>query len=346
MRQIVLPRPDDWHIHLRDGPALTTTVPHCARYLGRALVMPNLQRPVTHVDLALAYRERIVAQIPEGSTFTPFMTLYLTDGTSPDEVRRAAACEHILAFKLYPAGATTHSSAGIRGIEALYPVFEVMEREDVVLCIHGEVTDPDSDIFDRERIFIERHLSSIIERFPRLRVVLEHITTADAAEFIRASSPKVAATITAHHLLLNRNDMLVGGIRPHNYCLPVPKRERHRAALVAAACSGDPHYFFGSDSAPHARHRKEAACGCAGVYTAHALVEACAEAFDHRGALDCLGDFCGGFGADFYGLPRHTETITLREEKWAVPADYPFEDDRLIPFMAEREMTWRAQGTA
>ena len=344
MRQIVLPRPDDWHIHLRDGLALATTVPHCARYLGRALVMPNLHPPVTHVELALAYRERIIAHVPEGSPFKPLMTLYLTDDTTTDEVRRAAACEHIMAFKLYPAGATTNSSAGIRGIEALYPIFEIMEQEDVVLSIHGEVTDSDCDIFDRERVFIERHLAAIIKRFPRLRVVLEHITTADAAEFIRTASPRVAATITAHHLLLNRNDMLAGGIRPHNYCLPVPKRERHRAALMEAACSGDPHFFFGSDSAPHARHRKEAACGCAGVYTAHALSEACAEAFDHCDTLDRLGDFCGGFGADFYGLPRHTETITLREDSWTIPADYTFEDDRLVPFRAGREMTWCVQG--
>ncbi|MBI1195681.1 MAG: dihydroorotase [Gammaproteobacteria bacterium] len=341
MRQIVLARPDDWHIHLRDGDALATTVPHCARYLGRGLVMPNLQPPVTRVELALAYRDRILRHVPDGSAFTPLMTLYLTDDTPADEVRRAADSEHVMAFKLYPAGATTNSAAGIHGIEALYPIFEVMEREGVVLSIHGEVTDRDCDIFDRERVFIDRHLEEIVKRFPSLRVVLEHITTADAVEFVRAASHHVAATITAHHLVLNRNDMLVGGIRPHHYCLPVPKRERHREALVEAACSGEPRFFFGSDSAPHGRSRKEAACGCAGVYTAHALVEICATAFAHRGALKRLNDFCSGFGADFYGLPRTTETVTLVEEPWTVPEDFPFTGDRLVPFHAGQEMAWR-----
>jgi len=305
--------------------------------------MPNLQPPVTHVELALAYRERILEHVPEGSAFEPLMALYLTDGTSADEVRRAAAAEHILAFKLYPAGATTNSSAGVHGIEALYPVFEIMERENIVLSIHGEVTDHDCDIFDRERVFIDRHLTEIVNRFPSLRVVLEHITTADAVEFVRASRAHVAATITAHHLVLNRNDMLVGGIRPHHYCLPVPKRERHRGSLVEAAGSGEPRFFFGSDSAPHGRERKEAACGCAGVYTAHALIETCATAFAHHGALDRLGDFCSGFGADFYGLPRNTETVLLTEELWTVPDDYPFEDDRLVPFKAGQEMAWRVR---
>lgn len=343
MRQIVLARPDDWHVHLRDGNALATTVPHCARYLGRGLVMPNLQPPVTRVEQALAYRDRILQHVPSDSAFAPLMTLYLTDDTAADEVRRAAASEHIMAFKLYPAGATTNSAAGIRGIEALYPIFETMEREGVVLSIHGEVTDRDCDIFDRERVFIDRHLTEIVKQFPGLRVVLEHITTADAVEFVRAASRHVAATITAHHLVLNRNDMLVGGIRPHHYCLPVPKRERHREALVEAACSGEPSFFFGSDSAPHGRSRKEAACGCAGVYTAHALIEICATAFAHRGALERLNDFCAGFGADFYDQPRNTETVTLVEEPWTVPVDYPFNEEVLVPFYAGREMAWRVR---
>jgi len=340
--ELTITRPDDWHVHLRDGDALRDTCGDMARYFGRAIVMPNLTPPVATVDQALAYRERIVdamADLPR--RFEPLMTLYLTDSTSPDEIRRAAECEHVHAVKLYPAGATTNSEGGVTELERLYPVLESMERADLPLLVHGEVTDHDVDIFDREKVFIERHLVPITTRFPALRVVLEHITSGDAVQFIQSASDCVAATITAHHLLYSRNDMLAGGIRPHLYCLPVLKRDVHREALRAAAVSGDRRFFLGTDSAPHSTARKESACGCAGVYTAHAALEFYATVFEELDALDKLEAFASQFGADFYRLPRNPDTITLRREAWKVPGQLRLGRGALTPLGASEEQAWR-----
>ena len=336
-------RPDDWHIHLRDDAALATTVPHAARYLGRALVMPNLRPPVTTLAEAQAYRRRILAAIPEGRRFEPLMTLYLTDATTADEIAAARASGLCPAAKLYPAGATTHSQAGVHDIEALDDCLAAMQENDLVLCIHGEVTDPDSDVFDRERLFIERHLSRIVRRFPRLRIVLEHITTRAAVDFIRESRAGVAATITAHHLLYNRNALFTGGIRPHYYCLPLLKREDDRKALIAAACSGDPRFFYGSDSAPHPRADKETACGCAGIYTAHAGIEFCAEVFAEAGALDRLEGFCALHGADFYDRPRNSDRIRLVRADWDVAERFDYAGDDLVPLRAGERVGWRIE---
>ena len=341
MDQFTITRPDDWHIHLRDGAALATTVPHVARIFGRAIVMPNLRPPLSTVQDAISYRERIMAAVPAGSAFRPLMTLYLTDGTPPEEILRAKESAHVYAAKLYPAGATTNSDAGVTSLEGLFPTFEAMQRHDLPLLIHGEVTDTEVDIFDRERVFIERHLIPITERFPDLRVVLEHITTMEAVEFVAGASPHVAATITAHHLLLERNAMLAGGIRPHLYCLPILKRATHRNALVKAATSGSPKFFLGTDSAPHARPAKETACGCAGIYTAHAAIELYAEAFDNAGALDRLEGFASFHGPDFYKLPRNTERIALQRQAVPVPDSFPFDGDTLIPFRAGGTVQWR-----
>ena len=340
MDSITLIQPDDWHLHLRDGDAMRDVLADSARQFGRAIIMPNLRPPVTTVADALAYQERIRSALPVGSTFEPLMTLYLTDRTSPEEVARAAESADVHAFKLYPAGATTNSDAGVNELEALYPVLAAMERHDVPLLVHGEVTDAEVDIFDREAVFIDRHLASIIERFPALRVVLEHITTREGADFVRDSRAGVAATITAHHLLHNRNALLAGGIRPHFYCLPVLKREPHRQALLAAATSGNPKFFLGTDSAPHARQQKESACGCAGCYTAPAAMALYATAFEAANALPALEGFASCHGADFYRLPRNTNTIRLIRQPWQVPESLPFGEDELIPWLAGETLHW------
>ena len=342
---LTLTRPDDWHLHLRDGAALAAVLPDTARQFGRAIVMPNLKPPVTTVADAEAYRARILAALPAGMAFEPLMTLYLTDRTTPDDIVRAKASGIVHGVKLYPLGATTNSDAGVSALEHCLPVLEKMAEVGLPFLLHGEVTDPDIDIFDREAVFIERTLAPLIARLPELRVVLEHITTAQAAEFVAGASANVAATLTAHHLLMNRNAMLVGGIRPHHYCLPVLKRETHRQALLKAATSGSAKFFLGTDSAPHARHTKEAACGCAGMYTAHTALELYAEAFDSVGALDQLEAFASFNGPDFYRLPRNTDTVTLRRESWTVPATLAYLDDApLVPLRAGETLGWKLQG--
>lgn len=341
MQTLTLTRPDDWHLHLRDGPVLATTVAHSARQFARAIVMPNLKNPVTTTELALAYRDRILAAIPDGLAFCPLMTLYLTDETSIDEIKRAGNSKHIAALKLYPAGATTNSASGVTDLERTYSVLEEMIEFGLPLLIHGEVTDPSVDIFDREKVFIERHLEPLTARYPELKIVLEHITTRDAVEFVTESSENIAATITPHHLLLNRNAMLVGGIHPHHYCLPVLKRETHRAALIDAATSGDPKFFLGTDSAPHEVASKESACGCAGIYSAHAAIELYIEAFEAADALDKLEGFTSFYGADFYGLPRNRDTVSLVRRAWEIPRSYPFgEEGSLQPFRAGESLAW------
>ena len=341
---LTLTRPDDWHLHLRDNAALAAVVGATARTFGRAIVMPNLKPPVTTLAMADAYRRRIIAALPPGSPFQPLMTLYLTETTSPTEIARAQASGFVPAIKYYPAGATTHSDSGVGAIERAYPAFEAMARAGMVLCVHGEVTDPDVDVFDRERIFLERHLAAIVREFPDLRVVVEHITTWQAAAFVSAAGPNVAATITPQHLLYSRNALFTGNfLRPHLYCLPVLKRETHRQALVAAAVSGNPKFFLGTDSAPHARGAKESACGCAGCFSAPAALEMYAEVFEDAGALDRLEGFASFHGADFYGLPRNTGTVTLRRESWQVPAELPFGSETIVPLRAGEPLRWRVQ---
>jgi dihydroorotase len=341
MRTLTLTRPDDWHLHLRDGAQLASVLPFTARQFARAVVMPNLKPPVTTVASARAYRERILAALPAGLKFEPLMTLYLTDRTPPAEIRAARESGFIVGAKLYPAGATTHSDAGVTAIENIYPALEAMEECGLVLQVHGEVTASDVDVFDRERVFIDRVLTGVVERFPKLKVVFEHVTTREAVAFVRSARAGVAATITPQHLLLNRNALFQGGIRPHHYCLPVLKREADRTALVEAATSDDPRFFLGTDSAPHAKHTKEHACGCAGIFSAHAAIELYAEAFDRAGRLDRLQAFASERGADFYGLPRNRETITLAREPWNPPATYTFGDDTLVPFRATETIEWR-----
>lgn len=344
MSELTITRPDDWHVHLRDGAALPHTCADMARYFGRAIVMPNLSPPVATVAEALAYRERIVAAMTTlPRQFDPLMTLYLTETTDADEILRAAECEHVHAIKLYPAGATTNSAAGIAHLDAISPVLAAMENADIPLLVHGEVTSHDVDIFDREKVFIDEHLIPITRRFSKLRVVLEHITTADAVQFVQDSAANVAATITAHHLLFNRNDMLVGGIRPHYYCLPILKRNSHQQALLTAATSGNPSFFLGTDSAPHSTASKESGCGCAGVYTAHGALEFYAQVFEEQGALDKLQDFASHFGADFYQLPRNTDTVTLRKSQWQVPATLPLGDTNLTPLYAGQHVQWQVK---
>jgi dihydroorotase len=311
------------------------------RRFGRAIVMPNLQPPITTTEAALAYRDRIRAALPSGSRFQPLMTLYLTDGTPPQEIEKAHKSGAVRAVKYYPAGATTHSESGVTDLERCHGVFEAMSDCGMPLLVHGEVTDPDVDIFDRERVFIDRVLAPLTKRFPRLRVVLEHITTREAAEFVASAPANIAATITAHHLLLNRNALFAGGVRPHHYCLPVVKRETHREALVAAAVSGSPKFFLGTDSAPHPRDAKETACGCAGIYTAHAALELYAEAFDQAGAIEKLEDFANRFGADFYRLPYNSDRVTLEKTSVQVPHELPFGADTLVPFRAGQAVAWR-----
>ena len=341
MRRITITRPDDWHLHLRDGPHLRAVLPDTARRFARAIVMPNLKPPISTVKLALEYRGRILDALPAGARFEPLMTLYLTDATRPSEIAEARASARVHAVKYYPAGATTHSDAGVRDIAKCGPVLEAMEKHGLPLLVHGEVTDPDVDIFDRERVFIERVLAPLVDRHAGLRVVLEHITTREAVQFVEVTGANVAATITAHHLLLNRNALFQGGMRPHHYCLPVLKREAHREALVEAATSGNPKFFLGTDSAPHARNAKETACGCAGIYTAHAALELYAVAFEEAHALDRLEGFASRFGAQFYGLPANAGTITLEREAWKVPETLPFGVERLVPLRAGETLPWK-----
>ena len=340
--ELTITRPDDWHAHLRDGAALEHTCADLARYFGRVIVMPNLSPPATTVAEAALYRERILAAMaPLERRFEPLMTLYLTDRTDAAEIQLAAASSFVHAVKLYPAGATTNSAAGVAHLEGLYGTLAAMEEADLPLLVHGEVTDHDIDIFDREKVFIDRHLVPVVERFPGLRIVFEHITTRDAVAFVREARPGVAATITAHHLLFNRNDMLVGGIRPHYFCLPILKRNVHQLELQEAATSGNPRFFLGTDSAPHSTANKETRCGCAGVYTAHAAIELYAEVFEQLGALHALEGFASHFGPDFYRLPRNDDTITLRQEQWQVPGQLPLGRDVLTPMRAGENMSWR-----
>jgi len=337
---LTLTRPDDWHLHVRDGAALQTVVPHTAAQFGRAIIMPNLRPPVTTAEQALAYQARIQAAVPAGVAFEPLMTLYLTDNLPPEEIVRAKAAG-VVACKLYPAGATTNSDAGVTDIRKTYRTLEAMQREGVLLLVHGEVTSPDIDLFDREAVFIEQQLEPLRRDFPGLRVVMEHITTQEAAQYVADAGDNLAATITVHHLLYNRNALFTGGIRPHYYCLPVLKRETHRQALVAAATSGSPKFFLGTDSAPHPAHLKEHATGCAGCYTAHAAMEMYAEAFEAAGALDKLEGFASFYGADFYGQPRNTGTITLRKESWTPPESFPFGEAELKPLRVGESLNWR-----
>ena len=343
---LTITRPDDWHLHVRDGAVLQNVVPHTARCFARAIIMPNLKPPVTTVQHALAYRERILASLPNGSNFEPLMTLYLTDNTSAAEIRTAVENPYMHAVKYYPAGATTNADSGVTDISKTYAALEVMEELGLPLLIHGEVTDPNVDIFDREAVFIETVLVPLLQRYPKLRVVLEHITTRQAVEFILATEDNIAATITVHHLLMNRNAMFQGGIRPHHYCLPVLKREQHREALIQAATSGSPKFFLGTDSAPHAKSAKESACGCAGMYTAYAAIELYAEAFEQAQALDKLEAFSSFFGADFYGLPRNSDTITLSKQQWTMPETLAFGEETLIPLRAGESVKWKLSSAA
>jgi dihydroorotase len=334
-------RPDDWHLHLRDGAHLAAVLPHTAARFARALVMPNLKPPMTTTAALADYRARILDALPAGMAFEPMMTLYLTDRTPPEEIRAAQASGFVVGAKLYPAGATTHSDAGVTSIDNVWGTLEAMAEAGMVLQVHGEVTNPDVDVFDREREFIDRVLARVVERVPALKVVFEHVTTAAAVDFVRSARPGVAATMTPQHLLMNRNAMFEGGMRPHHYCLPVLKRERDREALVAAATSDDPRFFLGTDSAPHARHTKEAACGCAGIFSAHAGIELYAEVFDAAGRLDRLEAFASERGADFYGVPRNQGFITLVREEWSVPSSYAFGADELVPLRGGSTICWR-----
>lgn len=341
MMRLTLTKPDDWHLHVRDGVALRAVLPHTAARFARAIIMPNLKPPIRTTDEAAAYRERIVAALPRGTAFEPLMTLYLTDRTTPAEIDRAKASGFVHGIKLYPAGATTNSDAGVTDLRRLDDTLARMAEVGMPLLVHGEVTAHDVDIFDREDRFIDETLEPLAARVPKLRIVFEHITTRAAVAFVRGSRPGVAATITPQHLLLNRNALFVGGVRPHYYCLPVLKTEQDRESLVEAATSGDARFFLGTDSAPHARHTKEAACGCAGIYSAHAAIELYAEAFEKAAALDRLQAFASEFGADFYRLPRNTATITLEKQAWSPPPSYAFGSDTLVPLRADESVAWR-----
>ena len=339
--ELTLARPDDWHLHVRDGTALAAVIAHTARQFARAIIMPNLQPPVTGVEQARAYRARILAALPADSAFNPLMTLYLTDNTTASDIQAAAADDSVYAVKLYPAGATTHSDAGVTDISNTWAALEAMQSHGLPLLVHAEITDTVVDVFDRERVFIDRILEPLARRFPALKIVLEHVTTQEGVDFVQAGGSNIAATVTAHHLLLNRNAMFQGGLQPHAYCLPVLKRETHRNALVKAATGGSGKFFLGTDSAPHARERKESPCGCAGIYTAHAALELYAQAFEDAGTLDRLEGFASHFGADFYGLPRNTGSITLVREDWQVPDSYPLGDSTVIPMHAGKTLHWR-----
>jgi dihydroorotase len=334
-------RPDDWHLHFRDGVVLNETVPATARVFGRAIVMPNLAPPVVNVAMANAYYDRIMAAVPQGVSFEPLMTLYLTDNTSVDDIAQAATSEHVVACKLYPAGATTNSDNGVTDPKNIYPVLEAMEKHDILLLVHGEVTHSDIDIFDREKAFIDQHMKGIRKTFPNLRIVFEHITTADAVDYVLSHDEKMAATITPQHLMMNRNDLLVGGIRPHNYCLPVLKRRTHQLRLQEAAISADPRFFLGTDSAPHAKSVKETACGCAGCYSARAALPLYATFFEQMNALDKLEGFASFFGADFYGMPRHTDTVTLHRDSYTIEAEVKVGQESFVPWMAGETIPWR-----
>lgn len=339
--EITLSRPDDWHLHLRDGAAMAAVLPHSAARFARAIVMPNLKPPVTSNEMAKAYRQRILQALPAGMRFTPLMTLYLTDRLGPEEIRRSAADDAVVAAKLYPAGATTNSDAGVTDIRRIHPTLDAMQAEGMPLLVHAEVTDPDIDIFDREKVFIDRHLSGIVRDFPELKVVFEHITTKNAVDFVLQAPERVGATLTAHHLLYDRNAMLAGGIRPHFYCLPILKRGEHRRALVEAATSGNRKFFLGTDSAPHSAAAKHSACGCAGCYSAFAALELYAEVFDQANALDRLEGFASHHGADFYGLPRNRDSVRLVKQAWTAPEEFNFGDDKLIPLRAGEQVHWR-----
>jgi dihydroorotase len=339
--RLTLVRPDDWHLHLRDGDVLVSVLPDTARRFARAIVMPNLDPPVITTEQALAYRERILMALPENMSFEPLMALHLTEGAAPSEIATAKASGIVHAVKYYPTDATTNSRFGVADIKRCYPVFAAMERHDLPLLMHGEVTDPAVDAFEREAVFIERHLVPLVRAFPGLRIVLEHITTHAAVEFVSQASNNVAATITAHHLLLNRNAMFDRGLRPYHYCLPLLKREAHRVALVAATTGGDPKFFLGTDSAPHPRHAKEAACGCAGIYTAHAAIEFYAEVFEQAGVLERLEAFASFHGPDFYRLPRNQDTITLEKQSWTVPKEVNFGKETGVPLRAGGSVAWR-----
>ncbi len=340
---LTLTRPDDWHLHLRDGNAMRAVLPDTARCFGRAIIMPNLKPPVVTTEQAMAYHARILSALPQAAKnrFTPLMTLYLTDATLPAEIAQAKASGIVHGVKLYPAGATTHSDAGVTDITRCYATLETMEKLDMPLLVHGEVVDPGVDVFDREKIFIDRILIPLMQRFPGLRIVFEHITTREAVEFVQAASNRIAATITAHHLLLNRNALFTGGLRPHHYCLPVLKREIHRQALIEAATSGHSRFFLGTDSAPHPVRDKETACGCAGIYSAHAAIEFYAEVFEQAGRLDRLEAFASFHGADFYQLPRNRDRITLAKQNWQIPQQFEFAGDRLVPLKAGEMLAWQ-----
>ncbi|MEQ1530828.1 MAG: dihydroorotase [Methylococcales bacterium] len=341
MKTLTITRPDDWHLHVRNGAILKTVLPHTVRQFARAIIMPNLKPPVTSVAQALAYRDEILHAVPAGYGFTPLMTLYLTAATTIEEIKTAAACEHVFAFKLYPAGATTNSDAGVADVRSIFPLLAAMEQYDIPLLIHGEVVDENCDIFDRERLFIDTHLQTITKQFPALRMVLEHLTTLEAVQFVESAGSNIAATITPQHLLFNRNALLAGGIRPHFYCLPILKREQHRQALVAAATSGNPKFFLGTDSAPHITSTKETACGCAGCFSAHAALELYTEAFEQANALDKLEGFASFYGADFYRLPRNTDTVTLEKTDWAVPSQYGSDELTITPLRANETLSWK-----
>jgi len=340
MEQLTLTQPDDMHLHVRTGEILHAVINHTVRQFGRAMIMPNLVPPVLTVKQALDYRQQILQAVDEPSTFNPLMTLYLSHTTHLDELEKAAACEHIYAFKLYPAGATTNSEAGIANLEEIYPLLEKMQVLDLPLLVHGEVTQVDCDIFDRERVFIETSLTDIVKLFPALRIVVEHVTTQEAVDFVLESADNIAATITPQHLMFNRNELLVGGIRPHHYCLPIIKREKHRLALIKAATSGNPKFFLGTDSAPHLTYLKENGCGCAGCYSAHAAIELYAEVFEQVGALDKLEGFSSFFAADFYRLCRNTTQITLKKQPWTVPETYPLGEQSITPLQAGEILNW------
>jgi len=341
MKSITITHPDDWHLHVRDNEFLADVVPHTAAMFARAIIMPNLNPPVTNVSLALAYRERILAALPKNHSFNPLMALYLTNNTTADDIMDAHKNEHIHAVKYYPAGATTNSDAGVTDIKNAYDALAKMEEVGLPLLVHGEVTDQSVDVFDREQVFIDTVLQPLVKDFPKLKVVLEHITTKHAAEFVAQANDNIAATITAHHLLFNRNQMFKGGMNPHYYCLPILKRESHREALVAAATGGSKKFFLGTDSAPHAQDRKETSCGCAGIYSAHAAIELYTEVFDEANALDKLEGFASFHGPDYYGLPRNSSTITLEKSDWQVPDSYSFASQKLIPLRAGEIIRWQ-----
>ncbi|KAF3978635.1 MAG: dihydroorotase [Methylococcales symbiont of Iophon sp. n. MRB-2018] len=341
MDKLTLTQPDDWHLHVRNGSVLKTVIAHTANQFARAIIMPNLKPPISKVNEALNYRSEIIQALPMGTSFNPLMTLYLTAKTTVNEVKKVANSEYVHAFKLYPAGVTTNSDAGVNELKSIYPILEAMQQVDVPLLIHAEVSDNGYDIFDREKVFIESSLADIVKTFPKLRVVVEHVTTKEAVDFVLSASDKVAATITPQHLMFNRNAIFVGGIRPHHYCLPIIKREHHRLALIKVAISGNPKFFLGTDSAPHLTSDKENSCGCAGCYSAYAALELYAEVFEKENALDKLEGFASFFGADFYQLPRNKKTVTLHKQTWTVPASYPIDNETITPLKANENLSWK-----